>query len=487
MALEFRGVHAEIIRDRTLERDVEGALSSGKTIACMKCEIDALKEEPGIWTLASRWTGDATDTLLRPQLEQMFRLEEFGTWAWDPKEKCYQWPNGSRMFAFGLKTQSQDPEERFGKIRGLPVSRIYISQAEQFPSDISAELRSRMRPDIEAQARGDRYRRQITFDANPVDDDIGPSGHWLAKQFPTNNSITGRRYFCLSLFENAHNLPADFIAQQLAIYPPEHPKHRTMILGQRGFAVSGEPIFESVFSHKDHVRDLSLRTEGRFLEGLDIGKHNPCYVLACRTPLGALLLLGGILGQGLVLEDFIPLVKQYRDLWGMDRHIDTAIAPFGITRGHSSGTMMQTLRLAGFKLHSRPDANAPDVQLAMIEYIASMLRQRTVSREECIGINADPSRWLTISRDGVSQLAFMAHAFEGGYTWSKNFISVGHKQVRQPTEDDKYANAMHCLENIVLNFCAGKPSQSVEDERKAEEARKNRVPRPATGPNAWMM
>lgn len=484
MALEFRGVHADIIRDTTLERDIEGALSSGKTIACMKSEIDALKNEPGIWTLSARWTGDATDSLLRPAFEQMFRLEDFATWTWEPKQRFYEWPNGSRMFCFGLKTQSQDPEERFGKIRGLPVSRIYISQAEQFPADVSAELRSRMRPDIEAQNRGERFTRQLTFDANPVDDDIGPSGHWLAKQFPVNNSIPGRKYFCLSLFDNAHNLPPDFIAQQLAIYPPEHPKHRTMILGQRGLAVSGEPIFESLFDYKTHVRDLSMRSDGEFIDGLEIGKHNPCYLVTCRTPVGGLLILGGILGQGLVLEDFIPLVKHYRAQWGISEAIPTCIAPIGKRQGFGAGTMAKKLRSAGFRLHSQENANNPNVQLSMIEHIAGMLRQRTVTREECIGINADPSRWLSISRDGVSQQAFMRFAFEGGYTWSKNFVSVSHKELRQPVEDDKYANAMHCLENIVLNFVADKPN--AEDARKAAEANRRTMPRVDRGPNAWM-
>jgi hypothetical protein len=113
----------------------------------------------------------------------------------------------------------------------------------------------------------------------------------------------------------------------------------------------------------------------------------------------------------------------------------------------------------------------------MIEHLAGMLRQRTVTREECIGVNSDPTRWLTISREGIQQLAFMAFAFEGGYTWSKNFISVGHKQVRQPIEDDKYANAMHCLENIALNFVVDPPA-TVKPSRNA--------PAPNHGPNAWM-
>jgi hypothetical protein len=475
VSLTFRGIHKDIIDDQTLERDVEGALSSGKTICCMWAELNALRDEPGIWTLMSRWTNDATDTLLRPQLEQVARLHGSGVWTWDAKQHFYEWPNGSRVYAFGLKTQSQDPEERFGKIRGLPVSRIYISQAEQVDADIASELRSRMRPDIEAQARGDRYRRQLTFDANPVDDDIGPSGHWLAKQFPTNNSIKGRKYFRLSLRDNAHNLPADFIEQQEQTYPREHPKHRTMILGERGFAVTGDPVYAEIFEHKAHVRELSSRMEGQFIEALEIGKHNPVYLLALRTPLGALLLLGGIMGQGLVLDDFLPIVKNYRSLWNVPTDVQTATAPIGL--GQSRGTILDKLRRAGFNLRSRPDANAPNVQLSMIEHLAGMLRQRTVTREECIGVNSDPTRWLTISREGIQQLAFMAFAFEGGYTWSKNFISVGHKQVRQPIEDDKYANAMHCLENIALNFVVDPPA-TVKPSRNA--------PAPNHGPNAWM-
>lgn len=490
MPLEFRGVHAEILKDTTLERDVEGALSSGKTIACMWDEIDALIAEPGIWSLLARWTGDATDSLLRPQFEQLCRLHDFATWSWDEKKKFYEWPNGSRAYAFGLKTQSQDPEERFGKIRGLPVSRIYISQAEQLPEDIASELSSRMRPDIEAQARGDRYRRQLTFDANPVDDDTGPSGHWLAKKFPVNNSIKGRKYFKLSLRDNAHNLPVDFIEQQERNWPPEHPKHKTMILGERGFAVSGDPIYEEQFDRKIHVRDIYLGDDALLLESFEVGKHNPCYVVGTRTPSGALLLLGGIIGQGLVLEDFLPIVAQHRAEWFSERqlaNIRSCVAPMGETQAGVGArvTLLQTIKAAGFKLRSRADANAPDVQLAQIEYIAGLLRRRTATREECLGVVENPDRWLTAARDGVKPLPFVAYAFEGGYTWDKHFVSVGHKQVRQPKEDDKYANAMHCVENMVLNFCIG---QKTDDERqKAQPSRTNDpAAQPSSGAYGWL-
>lgn len=488
--LEFRGVHQAILNDTTLERDVEGALSSGKTIVCLWDEIDALIAEPGIWTLLSRWTGDATDSLLRPQFEQLCRLHDFATWTWDDKKKFYEWPNGSRAYAFGLKTQSQEPEERFGKIRGLPVSRIYVSQAEQVPEDISSELRSRMRPDIEAQARSDSYRRQLTFDANPVDDDTGPSGHWLAKQFPVNNSIKGRRYFRLSLRDNAHNLPADFIEQQERIYPPEHPKHKTMILGERGFAVSGEPIYDELFDRKLHVREAEAGPHAGLLEGFEVGKHNPCYLVTTRTPSGSLLLLGGLLGQGLVLEDFLPLVKQYRAEWFSPEQlatVRTCISPMGESKTRTMRmTLIQTIKRAGFVLHYRDEANAPDVQLAQIEYIGGLLRRRTATRDECLGISDNASRWLTVSHEGVKPLPFIAYGFEGGYTWDKHFVSIGHKQVRQPKEDDKYANAMHCLENIVLNFCVGQKTQDELNESRRLEREQHSSPTFAVGPQGWM-
>lgn len=492
MPLEFRGVHAEILKDTTLERVVEGALSSGKTIACMWDEIDAYIAEPGIWALLARWTGDATDTLLRPQFEQLCRLHDFATWTWNDKQKYYEWPNGSRAYAFGLKTQSQDPEERFGKIRGLPVSRIYVSQAEQIPEDIASELSSRMRPDIEAQARGDSYRRQLTFDANPVDDDTGPSGHWLAKKFPVNNSIKGRKYFKLSLYDNAHNLPPDFVEQQERNWPPEHPKNKTMILGERGLAVSGSPIYESLFDRKIHVRETNHASDAVLLEGFKIGTHNPTWVITTRTHSGALLLLGGILAQGLMLEDFLPLVMRYREQWfpGLnDLRLKSCIAPMGETKtqGQTRMSLLQSMRRAGFKFQSRENANAPDVQIAMIEEVGSLLRRRTSTREECLGVNVDPERWLTASAEGVKPLPFIAYAFEGGYTWDKHFVSVGHKQVRQPRKDDKYANAMDCVENIILNFCVGQKT-TAEIEAAQRKARDSWGGGGSSGgsPQAWM-
>jgi hypothetical protein len=482
--IEFHGKHAEILADwSSKEICAEGSLSCGKTTVALWKELEALQRWPGIWSLITRWTDDACRTLLRPAFEQLARIHGT-TLEWNDKEHAYELENHSRVFCFGLKTQSQLPTERYGKIRGLPVSRIYADQAEQVLSDIADELRLRLRPDIEARLRKEVYPTQLTFTPNPVNDD-----HWIAKQFPLNNRIKGRRHWTLSLFDNAHNLPAEMIEQALQTYPPEHPKHRTVILGQRGLNVIGDPIYENLFDRTLHVRELTVSTALPLIEAFHVGRHNPVWVIAQRTYFGGMSLLGGIIGKRMMLEDFLPLVKRIRADWFPNMEIRTCTSPMGETsNGSGRYTLLGLLRNAGFQVIWRENANAPDVQLATIEHVAGLLRRRTM-RQEALGINSDPSRWLSASSDGtVAPVPFMAFAFEGGYVWSDHAVSISNKTVRQPHDDDEYANAMRCLENLVLNFSADIQSQSEADEqrRKARERSFQQDSPMSNSPNSWM-
>ncbi len=239
-SIEFRGIHKAIVEDRSPERLIMGSLASGKSTVALWCELEALKNENGIWILLTRWTDDAVKTLLRPAFEQLARIH--GTkYAWNNGENCYEMENGSRAFAFGLKTQSSDPLQRFSKIRGLPVSRIMFDQAEQSTGDTFAELRFRLRPDIEARLRGQAYRTQLTLVANPTNDE-----HSLSIEFPSPpKKIKGRTVFSLSIFDNQHNLPTEMVESLLQLYPPDHPLYSTRILGQRGLTVTAVAPSES--------------------------------------------------------------------------------------------------------------------------------------------------------------------------------------------------------------------------------------------------
>jgi hypothetical protein len=485
--LEFRGKHLEFLRDRSSEIDAEGALSSGKTVACLWKELEALRRHPGIWILIARYTGDATDTLLRPQFEQLARLHNT-TLKWNDDESAYDTLNGSRVFAFGLKTQSSRAEDRYAKIRGLPVSRIYVDQAEQLPADLALELRARLRPDIEARVRGKTYPRQLTFSPNPCNEE-----HWLAKQFPESNTIKGRKYYAFSLFDNAHNLPDDMIETMLTAYPPEHPKHQTVILGRRGLNVIGDAVYENYFDRARHVRAV-LPTNGLPLfEAFEVGRHNPVWIVAQRSFYGGLTLLGGVLGRRMALEDFLPIVAEKRLAWFPPDAwtFKTCTSPMGAKAKVKFGryTMLRQLEQAGYRPEWRDGGNAPDVRLAVIEEISSLLRRQTRDHGPALSIADAPDRWRSVSLDGTDKpMAFAAFAFEGGYVWSEHTISVSNKDVRQPHEDDEYANVMHAIEHLLLNFCVDELSADERETRRLRVRQQQRQQAPAVPDiaHSWM-
>lgn len=482
--LEFRGQHLEFLSDATPEILVEGSLSSGKTTVALWKELEAAKKYPGIWILITRWTDDAVKTLLKPAIEQLARIH--GTdLAWNNAENYYACPNGSRLFAFGLKTQSSDPMQKYSKIRGLPVSRILLDQAEQAPKDLAGELRFRLRPDIEARLKGITYPTQLTFLANPVNDT-----HFLALEFPTNQKHKGRKLYSLSLLDNAHVLPETMVASLLTDYPPEHPLHATKIMGQRGLTIIGDAVYENLFDRAVHVKPLTNGAD-TWIEAFDIGKHTPVWVLAQRTMRGGLSLYGGLLAKGQSLDDFLSAVKLRRTEWCGERaEIKTCTAPPGqsTTAAGPRYTLLNLLRAQKFAPRFKDSGNAPDVQLALIEEISARLRRRVGPKEEAITINADTSKWLQMTPDGViAEKPFLSFAFEGGYTWSEHTVSVSNTELKQPREDDEYANAMRCVENLVLNFCVG---QKTDEERKAQKANQRSTQQaaafPMSRPDSWL-
>ena len=195
-----------------------------------------------------------TNYRLQAAIERVARIHGTDLGRWNAAENSYDLDTGSRIYCYGLKTVSADADVRYKKIRGLSVSRIYIDQAEELPADIASELRFPLRPDITARASGRMYPTQLTFSPNPPD-----THHWLAKQFPIDNRFAGRKYYGLSIYDNQHNLPADQLAALEREFPSEHPRHRTLILGQRGPNVTGAAIFDNLYDRRIHRRPLPLR------------------------------------------------------------------------------------------------------------------------------------------------------------------------------------------------------------------------------------
>jgi hypothetical protein len=203
-------------------------------------------------------------------------------------------------------------------------------------------------------------------------------------------------------------------------------------------------------------------------------------------------LLGGIRSQEMVLEDFLPIVQRYRSEWfPVGMRVKTCTSPMGEKSSTMAAryTPMEILRRAIGPVIYRDNGNAHDVRLGLIESLSGYLRRRTSSGEESIAVNDDASQWLVASREGIKESAFLHIALEAGYTWDKHFVSVSSKEVKKPQEDDKFANVVHCVENIILNFCAGRESEEAADERRQRSAEQMAGAGgygASASPNAWM-
>ena len=459
----WEGVHAQIFADTTDEVDVEGAQDSAKTTLCLDKEIHFLREYPGIHSFMFRYSDTDTRTKLRPAFEELCDIRAFTDYRWDADEMCYLFANTSKMYAFGLK--AQDSRARYSKLRGLGVARIYNDQSEELPADIAIDLRPRLRQ------RG--YRHQLTFSPNPPG-----TSHWLAKKdqggFPTDNSFHGRRYYAVSLFDNAYNLPPETIARLERTYPPDHARYKAVILGKRGPNIIGDAVYEHVFKRVPHVRDIRFGSSSRLLEAFDVWKHNPCWVAAERPYAGGLWFHAGIIGEGLFLEDFLSLVKVQRAAWFPGRTLETCCTATSKGKDAQQGSTRYTatniLREAGLAPQHRDNGNDPDIVLAMIERLAGYMRKRNAMGEESFGITADESRWLRASREGLEPCPFLAEGFEAGYVWDEHFVSVGSKQVRQPKDDNWFEHGMNCVNALELNFGANQPTDDETAKRKAKAA-----------------
>lgn len=450
--MRWRGPIAAFMRDETGEIDLEGALSSGKTTACVWKVFNSLHATPGIQWWIGRYGDGETQTKVRPAFEEV--CQKAGSVpAWNAKELAYDFPNGSKCYAYGLK--SPDALSRYSKMRGMGVAGIYNDQTEELPEDFSLELRLRLRQP--------GFPHQLIFSPNPPN-----VSHWLAQQFPEDNRIPGRRYYAISIHDNAHNLPAELLTAALLAYPPEHAKHRSVILGRRGMNVTGDPVYKGAFIRGVHEVPLAYDPRLPLEMALDFGKHHPCAIFRQVSALGQVRYLGGILGQQLYLDDFLDLVLRYRAQWFPNPvSIKECCDPAGAAdTSHGTAGAVKTLREKGIKAVYIADSNSPGVRLATVERIAAHMRKRAADRSEAFAINADPERWLTISEKATAPDRFLADGFEAGYVWDEHMVSVGNKQVRKPKKDGWYEHGQNCAEYLELNF--GSQPKPVAVPRKVE-------------------
>lgn len=428
--------------DDTPELDFEGARFSGKTWAASAKVGRSCTKYPGIEWLMGRFSNEETRTKVRPEFVRVVGKDQGITLEWDDEASCYLFPEvsgmRSKVYAYGLKSQSI--VEALSKVRGLGVACIWNDQSEELPQAVSEELRFG--------TRQPGYPHQLIFTPNPPSED-----HFLADQFPEENPMKHRFYRRVSLYDNAHVLAEGKIAELEALYPPTHAKYKSLILGMRGPNVVGVPVYDGLFLRAQHVCETRYVKSQLFLEAIHSGQHHPVWLCAQLSPSGGLELLGGIMGKRMFLEDFLPIVNRYRLEW-FDPHdsqvrlcsdpppsADLASAPMRYTS-------LDILRGQGLRPRYKPNATAPDVREAVIQNLATMMR-----RFQGFKVNADPTKWLTVSAAVTKQSKSFVDSLEGSYVWDAHVVSVANKRVRQPKADEWLEGWMRCLENIALNFC----------------------------------
>ncbi len=393
---------------------------------------------------------------------------------WHSDESAYWLPEKdgriSKVFAYGLKSQSKD--ERFAKVRGSGVAGLWNDQAEETPEDIGTEMRALLRQP--------GYPHQLILSPNPPGEE-----HFLADMFPEGVDLPGRKYYQLSLHQNRHNLPADAIEKLERAYPPTHAKHKSLILGMRGPNVTGTPVYQGAFSQELHFAPVAYDPSASLLEAFHAGQHHPTWLIAQRSPFGALYPLAGIIGKRLFLEDFLPLVQHYREEWFPGaRNVKTCCdPPSGATSKYTITTILTDF---GLNPRWRENAASPDVRVSMIEYLGALMRRRAGTGQAFI-VNNDPHRWLMASSAIVKQTKLFVDACEGSYIWSPNYVSVGNKTVRQPEFDQWLEGFERCLENIALNFCAGQ--RTGQEDELAQRNQQRQAPEVSYAhlPHGWML
>src|SRR6476660_5140864 len=282
--MSWRGIMAAFLQDDTRLIDLEGAFRSSKTTACLRKVAKSCLKYPGIhWWLNRYSDGDTQRQLKPPWVQMMARMGIVP--RWDATGQAYVLEDGSKVYIFGVK--AQDQLARYSKIRGLTLAGIYNDQTEELPKDVFQEFNGRLsQPGFPHQMLlspnpPDEVHGLATeeFRTGPMVEQFGRTGGTIYAVSDREGGVRpGRRYYAVPIYANAQNLSADTIAALEAVYPPEHPKHRSAVLGLRGMNVIGEPVYKGAFSRSLHERRVTFNPRVPLEEAIDFGKHHPCVV-----------------------------------------------------------------------------------------------------------------------------------------------------------------------------------------------------------------
>ena len=243
--------------------DVEGALRSAKTWTILIAIRTLLEDYPGIRWAMGRWTEGDLHQKLIPDWRNICALMGIPHGDWNRRESCYDFPNGSRLYAVHLKSNERD--KRYATVRGLTIAGFYIDQLEEVPQDVYDEAALRLSQP--------GFPQVMVVSPNHI-----PDSHWIAKTWPKTNTKPLHRYIRLAMRDNRHNLDPQTIEAAELLYPVGHPMRAAKLEGARGLDVHGTPVYLGAFVRSRHVRSLPILPDLPLYEAYDYGFHHPCVI-----------------------------------------------------------------------------------------------------------------------------------------------------------------------------------------------------------------
>lgn len=424
--------------------DLEGAYRSGKTTVALLKIGDLCYRHPGICCFIGRWTQDATDAQLKPRF-----LELCGSMVtnWIPEESCYELESAnpetpSRVYVRGLKpSEGTSP---FSKIHGLTLAVGYIDQPEEIPEEYFRHFQTRLSQP--------GYPQQLILSPNPPD-----KNHWIAREFPEDDSRRpeGYRYIRLTMRDNVGALGEEYVSRAERDLKATPAEYRRAILGERGVPMKGRPVYQGLFDASDHVKPITLNPAVPLIEIYDFGHRHPA-VTWLQFPPGEMRILGGVMGQDLYIEDFVPYVEEIRKEWFpevQDSMLWWTCDPAGdVANSHGTRSAVEILRGFGIMPRVQPDANTPPKRHFAIQTTGGYLRRRFPDGSPVFGMNR---RFLLINERGERKAdPVVLDAFSVGYVWDDDHAYGGtqYSNLRRPKKDGWYEHAMNTIEYGVLAF-----------------------------------
>lgn len=425
--------------------NLEGGVRAGKTWALCFKVWQWTERYPGIRIVLCRWTQDALDAQLRPEWRRF--CERVGvTPQWNGQEECDELPNGSLVYLRALK--SSDDGRRFSKLAGLTIAVMALDQAEEAEADV-------IRHYVPARLSQPGFPHAFWITPNPA-----MPNHWVSEWFPEDGSRPGREFIHTTAYDNRVNLGEEYIADLEEAYPAGSLERRRLLLGRRGLIVAGDPIYAPYFDERVHIGaddEPPVEFDPRLplYESWDFGTLRPAVVYGQFPVGGRLHLLGGIRGDRLSLDEFVPLVQEIRGQWFPELQplmLQSTCDPAGqAPNSHGTETAVGTLKLHGIYPVVHENANDPRVRAGCIEQVIGYLRRRAHDGSAVFRLNP---RFVLISAKGRKQPPMVREAFDGGYCYDprKTYSGSQYQGITPPLKDKLYEDICNAVEYLTLAF-----------------------------------